>query len=77
MTKHKDKVKGGKADKASPKDFNQKELKKGMKVEREHTTDKEIAMEIAMDHLSEDNTYYRKLNIMEHTPLKKLKKARS
>lgn len=65
MKKHKDRLKGGKADKKCPKDFNQKALKQGMKVEREHTTDRDIAMEIAMDHLSEDKQYYRKLAKME------------
>jgi len=65
MKKHKDKIKGGLADKKQPKDFSQKELRKGMKVEKEHTTDKDIAVEIAMDHLSEDKKYYRKLAKME------------
>lgn len=65
MAKHKDKLKGGLADKKQPKDFNQKELKKGMKVEMEHTTDASVAKEIAMDHLSEDTQYYRKLAKME------------
>jgi len=63
--KHKDKIKGGLADKKQPKDFNQKELQKGAKVESEHTTDRNIAIEIAMDHLSEDTQYYRKLKKME------------
>jgi hypothetical protein len=65
MKKHKDKLKGGLADKKQPRDFNQKELKRGRKVEHEHTTDNDIAMEIAMDHLSEDTQYYRKLKKME------------
>lgn len=65
MSKHKDKIKGGLADNKQPKDFNQKELKAGTKVEKEHTTDGSIAREIAMDHLSEDKMYYRKLKKME------------
>jgi hypothetical protein len=65
MKKHKDRIKGGLADSKQPKDFNQKALKQGIKVEREHTTDGDIAREIAMDHLSEDNQYYRKLKKME------------
>ena len=39
----------------------EKELKKGMKVEMEHTTDESIAHEIAMDHVLEDPKYYSKL----------------
>jgi hypothetical protein len=37
------------------------ELKKGMKVEREHTKSSKIAKKIAMDHLIEDPKYYSKL----------------
>lgn len=33
---------------------------KGAKVEMEHTTDPQIAVEIAMDHLMEDPKYYNK-----------------
>ena len=65
MKKHKDKLKGGLADNKQPKDFNQKSLKQGMKVEAEHTTDGDIAREIAMDHLSEDSKYYKRLSKME------------
>jgi hypothetical protein len=62
---HKDRIKGGLADKKQPLGFNQKALKQGIKVEAEHTTDREIAMEIAMDHLSEDSKYYKRLSKME------------
>lgn len=41
------------------------ELKKGLKVEMEHTNDVEKAREIAMDHLSEDPHYYTKLKKVE------------
>ena len=41
------------------------ELIKGIKIENEHTTDEEIAKEIAMDHLVEDPTYYDKLKKVE------------
>jgi hypothetical protein len=41
------------------------QLKKGMKVEMEHTKDKQKAKEIAMDHLSEDPKYYTKLEKVE------------
>jgi len=42
-----------------------KQLNKGIKVEMEHTTDKERAKEIAMDHLYEDPIYYDKLSKIE------------
>lgn len=37
------------------------ELKKGMDVEMEHTSSKEKAKKIAMDHLVEDPKYYTKI----------------
>ena len=37
----------------------------GIKIEREHTTDDETAMEIALDHLWEDLDYYDKLKKVE------------
>lgn len=63
--KHKDKIPGGKADKKSPKDFDQAALAQGIKIEMEHTSDKAIAQEIAMDHLTEDAKYYEKLKQVE------------
>ena len=42
-----------------------KALAKGIKVEMEHTTDKKIAAEIAMDHVYEDLKYYDKLSKIE------------
>ena len=60
-----DPMKGGRADKCKPSDFDKEQLIKGAKVELEHTGDKRIALNIAMDHLSESPTYYRKLEIME------------
>lgn len=58
---------GGKAEQAhkQPKDFNPKSIRKGMKVEREHTTNRNVQREIAMDHLTEDPHYYEKLQKME------------
>ena len=47
------------------KDKLEKQLEKGIKVESEHTTDKAIAKEIAMDHLFEDPKYYDKLSKIE------------
>jgi phosphopantetheine adenylyltransferase len=43
------------------KNVDKEELKKGIKVEKEHTTDIKTAMRIALDHLSEDPKYYSKL----------------
>jgi hypothetical protein len=42
-----------------------KQLEKSIKVEMEHTTSKEVAREIAMDHLWEDPKYYDKLASIE------------
>lgn len=42
-----------------------KQLNKGIKVEMEHTNNREKAMEIAMDHLYEDPNYYSKLDKVE------------
>ena len=42
-----------------------KELQNGIKVEMEHTIDKETAKEIALDHLYEDPKYYTKLSTIE------------
>ena len=39
----------------------ERQLKKGIKVEMEHTDNKKIAKEIVMDHLTEDPNYYNKL----------------
>ena len=62
---YEDKLPGGLADKKTPKDFDQEQLNKGIKVELEHTKDHGLAREIAMDHLTEDNDYYIKLEKME------------
>lgn len=49
----------------SPSDFEPRALRKGAKVEMEHTRDPRVAERIAMDHLSEDSRYYDKLEKME------------
>jgi hypothetical protein len=41
------------------------QLEMGLKIEMEHTTDKAIAHEIAMDHLMEDPHYYTNLSKIE------------
>lgn len=56
-----DMIPGGKGDKAKPSDFDPEQLKMGIEVEMEHTKDRRLAREIAMDHLSEDPRYYTKL----------------
>lgn len=53
-----EKLFGGKADKLPKKLFPKKELKKGIKHELEHTSDKGVASEIAKDHLAERDDYY-------------------
>lgn len=41
------------------------QLQKGIKVELEHTSDKKIASEIALDHLNEFPDYYDRLAKVE------------
>ena len=53
-----DMIHGGLADEKKPSDFSKEQLAKGIKVEMEHTDDPLIAIEIAMDHLTEDPEYY-------------------
>jgi hypothetical protein len=70
-----DKIPGGLADEASIGDIAamhnvsveeiNDELAKGINVEIEHTSSKEIAHEIAKDHLYEDPKYYTKLEKVE------------
>jgi hypothetical protein len=52
---------GGVGDATATSDVNPVELSLGQTVEMEHTTDPNIATEIALDHLSEDPEYYTKL----------------
>lgn len=65
-----DVIPGGMADNANHLQFNPIQLRKGIKVEMEHTSDPDIAMEIAMDHLMEDPEYYNKLEEI-HESIKK------
>lgn len=50
-----------------PEDFDADSLQAGINVEMEHTDDKAIAKNIAMDHLAEDPEYYTKLRKMEQS----------
>ena len=43
------------------------QLEKGIRVELEHTTDKKVAKEIALDHLNELPDYYDRLEKAEKT----------
>ena len=54
-------IPGGRAAGRIPSSFNTEKLTQGTRVEMEHTSDPEIAREIAMDHLMEDPRYYEKL----------------
>lgn len=60
-----DKIPDGLADQKPDSDFDAAQIEKGIQVETEHTTDREIAKKIAKDHLSEDSEYYVKLEKME------------
>jgi hypothetical protein len=69
------KLVGGKADKLTPADIAKKfdvtlskiqnQIRKGIKIESEHTSDKRKATEIATDHVSEFPDYYDRLKKME------------
>jgi hypothetical protein len=69
-----DQIEGGLADSKSDQEFDPEQLEKGTKVEMEHTNDKKLAKEIASDHLAEDDDYYKKLDVMEHSELKEMEK---
>ena len=63
--KKSEKMKGGIGDNRPDNDFDEEQLKNGIKVEMEHTNNPKIAQEIAMDHLTEDPKYYDYLEEME------------
>lgn len=46
-------------------DFDVEELEAGIKIELEHTDDREVAKVIAKTHLTESKNYYIKLEEME------------
>ena len=54
-------ISGGKGDDTKPKDVCPDQLKVGIAVEMEHTSDPKIAEEIAIDHLTENPKYYTDL----------------
>ena len=61
----KEKIPGGLSSGKDVSSFDADSIKQGIKTELEHTSDIDIATEIAMDHLSEDPEYYDKLKKME------------
>lgn len=73
LAKWKEQIPGGKAEGKQPSDFDKEQLSKGTAVEAEHSPDKKVAKEIAMDHLEESEDkkdkeggkYYDKLEEME------------
>jgi len=52
---------GGKGDKHSYKEFDQREIQIGIRVESEHVSDLDQILEIVVDHLTDNPTYYSKL----------------
>jgi hypothetical protein len=60
-----DMLPGGKADGKSPLDYPVDQIKMGLEVEKEHTDNPLIAIEIATDHLEEFPDYYTRLDAME------------
>jgi ATP-dependent exoDNAse (exonuclease V) beta subunit len=56
-----DKIPGGKGDNLKTSDVDPLELAKGVEVEGEHTKNKALATEIALDHLRERKDYYTRL----------------
>lgn len=62
-------IEGGKGADSNINEFDIESLVKGAVVELEHTDDILIALEITVDHLSEDRKYYEKLEKIEkHEP---------
>lgn len=60
-----DHIVGGNAEGADPNQFDLEQLAEGVKEEMEHTSDPNVAAEIAMDHLIQDPDYYKKLKLVE------------
>jgi len=72
-----DLVPGGKGDNVSSNKFDKTELHVGIAVEMEHTDDKKAALEIAIDHLTENPKYYSELiksGLVDEKPALKLAK---
>lgn len=65
IMKKADLIPHGRADNQPDANFDSEELALGVKVEQEHTDNKDLAKEIAKDHLAEMPDYYTKLIEME------------
>lgn len=63
-----EKIAGGRAAGRRPEEFDPADLARGIEAELEHTGDRALAREIAMDHLAERPDYYDLLEKMEATP---------
>lgn len=59
------KIRRGFGDNSFINDFSVDKLLAGIKIEKEHTDKVSIALEIAIDHLTEDENYYKKLEKIE------------
>lgn len=60
-----DMLPGGKGDDADPSEFDVEELVLGIRHEMEHTDDPRVALEVAMDHLTENPKYYTEMSSAE------------
>ena len=69
----KDFLYAGKSKSYRPKNATDEEIKKGISVEFEHTTNPKIAKKIAFDHISEIPDYYERLERMEQEAKKEMK----
>jgi hypothetical protein len=76
IKQYQEKLRGGRADGKDITRYELDELIMGIKVEREHTTDKYTALEIATDHLEEFPDYYTRLEDMEEKAEKDWKEKR-
>jgi hypothetical protein len=65
LKERRNRLKGGLGDKAKASDFDKAQVEKGIEVELEHTNNREEALEIVLDHLTEDPKYYTKLAKIE------------
>jgi len=71
-----EKIKGGLAEGKKNSDFPKEQIDKGVKIELEHTSDKNLAKEIAKDHLVENKQYYSYLAEMEKKMDREKKEAK-
>lgn len=78
-----DQIPGGRADNMPDSMFDTEQLQKGIEVEMEHTKDKDLAKEIAKDHLLEAPMYYldengkSRIDTLEEQANKEYKKEKS